>query len=79
VIEVLVPLAHQVAVLGAQPLVIERAPHDDEQLVDLERLLQVIERAKLHGFDRAFHRGVRGHHQDLRTLVLRRRRDNLAD
>ena len=37
--------------LGAQPLVLERAPDDDQQLVDLERLLQVVERAELHRLD----------------------------
>ena len=63
VIELLVALAEQVAVLGAQPLVIERAPDDDQQLVDLERLLQVVERAELHRLDRALDRGVRRHHQ----------------
>ena len=74
VIELLVALADQVAVLGAQPLVLERAPHDDQQLVDLERLLQVVERAELHRLDRALDRGVRGHHQDLRPLAFGRRR-----
>ena len=64
----------QVAVLGAQPLVLERAVDDDQQLVDLERLLQVVERAELHRLDRALDRGVRGHHQDLRPLAGRRRR-----
>ena len=32
---------------------LERAPDDDQQLVDLERLLQVVERAELHRLDRA--------------------------
>ena len=61
--------------LGAQPLVLERAPHDDQQLVDLERLLQVVERAELHRLDRALDRRVRRHHQDLRPLAFGRRRD----
>ena len=75
VVELGVALADQVAVLGAQPLVLERAADDDEQLVDLERLLQVVERAELHRLDRALDRGVRGHHQDLRPLAVGRRRD----
>ena len=79
VVELFVALAAQVAVLGAQPLVIERAADDDQQLVDLERLLQVVERAELHRLDRALDRGVRGHHQDLGPLALGRRADVLAD
>ncbi len=67
-IELGVPLADEIPVLGAQPLVIERAAGDDEQLVDLEGLLQVVERAQLHRFDRALDRRVRRHHHDLRTL-----------
>ncbi len=54
--------------LGAQPLVIERPAGDDEQLVDFEGLLQVVERAELHRFDRALDRRVRGHHHDLRPI-----------
>ena len=53
---------------------LERAAHDDQQLVDLERLLQVVERAELHRLDRALDRRVRRHHQDLRALALGRRR-----
>ena len=68
VVEVGVPLVNEVGVLGAQPLVIERAVDHDEQLVDLERLLQVVERAEPHRFDRALDRRVRGHHHDLRHL-----------
>ena len=45
---------------------VERAPDDDEQLVDLERLLQVVERAELHRLDRALDGRVGRHHQDLR-------------
>ena len=74
VIELLVALAEQVAVFGAQPLMLERAADDDQQLVDLERLLQVVEGAELHRFDGALDRGVRGHHQDLRPLAFGRRR-----
>jgi hypothetical protein len=51
---------------ACEALVIERAVDDDEQLVDLEGLLQVVERAQLHRLDRALDGGVRGHQQDLR-------------
>ena len=70
-VELLVALAEQIPVLGAEPLVLERAPDDDEQLVDLERLLQVVERPELHRLDRALDRGVRGHHHDLRPVLAR--------
>ena len=79
VVELLVALAEQVAVLGAQPLMVERAPDDHQQLVDLERLLQVVERAELHRLDRALDGRVRRHHQNLRPLAFRRRADVLAD
>ena len=80
VVELLVALVEQVAVLRAQPLVLERAPHDDQQLVDLERLLQVVERAELHRLDGALDRRVRRHHQDLRPFASRASsRDELAD
>ena len=78
-VELLVALAEQVAVLGPQALVIEGAVDHDQQLVDLERLLEVVERAELHRLDRALDGGVRGHHQDLRPLAGRGRRDQLAD
>ena len=71
-VELFVALAQQVAVLRAQALVIERPVDHDEQLVDLERLLQVVERAELHRLDRALDRGVRGHQQDLRPIRRRR-------
>ena len=58
---------------------LERAARDDQQFVDLERLLQVVQCAQLHCLDRAFHRRVRGHHQDLRALVLRRGSHILAN
>ena len=79
VIEVLVALADQVAVFDAQPLMVERTPDDDQQLVDLEGLLQIVERAELHRFDRALDGGVRGHHQDLRTLAVRGAADEFPD
>ena len=58
---------------------IERAPDDDQQFVDLEGLLEVVERPELHRFDRALDRRVGRHHQDLRALAFGRRRDVLAD
>ena len=74
VIELLVALGEQIAVLRAQALVLERARDDDEQLVDLERLLQIVERAELHRGDGALDGGVRRHHQNLRPLGLDRDR-----
>jgi len=89
VVELLVALAQKVPILGAQPLMVQRAPGDDEELVDLERLLQVVERAQLHRLDRALDGGVRGHHDNLRTVIaqaggasapaVRGRADVLAD
>ncbi len=66
--ELLVALGQQVAILGAQPLVLERAADDDQQLVDLERLLEVVEGAELHGLDGALDARVRRHHDDLRAI-----------
>ena len=51
----------------------------DQQLVDLERLLQVVERAQLHRLDGALDGGVRRHHQDLRPLASGVEADELAD
>ncbi len=79
VTELLVALVDEVPVLRAEPLMIERAADDDQQLVDLERLLQIIERAELHRLDRAFDGRVGGHHQNLRPLAFGRRADQLAD
>ena len=73
VVEVLVALGEQVAVLAAQALVLDRPLDHHHQLVDLERLLQVVERAELHRRQRALDGGVRRHHQDLRPLALRHR------
>ena len=72
VIVLLVALGDEVIVMGPQPAVLEGAADDDEKLVDLERLLQVVERAELHRFDRALHGGVRRHHEDLRPLAVAR-------
>ena len=78
-IELLVPLAAQVAVLGAQPLMVERAADHHQQLVDFERLLQVIQRSQLHRFEGALDGGVGRHHQHLRALAFRRGGDVVAD
>ena len=69
-------LADQVLALRSQALVFERVADQREQLFDLERLLQVVQRAELHRLDRAFDRRVRRHHQHLRPL---RRRHGLRD
>jgi hypothetical protein len=74
VIELGVALADQVSVLELQALVFDRAIRDDEQFVDLERLLQIVEGPELHRLDRALDRRVRGHHDDLRPLRRRLRR-----
>ncbi len=58
---------------------VERAPDHDEELVDFERLLKIVERAELHCFDRTLDGRVGGHHQDLRSFVLWRGRDVLAN
>ena len=79
VIELGIPFTDQIPVLGAQPLMVERPVHEHQQLVDLERLLQIIERSQLHRFDGAFDRGVRRHHQDLRAIAFRGRRHQFPD
>ena len=56
-----------------------RAADDHQKLVDLERLLQVVERAELHRLDRALDGRVRGHHQDLRPLAAARPAGDLAN
>jgi hypothetical protein len=74
VVEFGVAFADEIPVFGPQALVIERAVDDDQQLVDVERLLQVIESPELHRLDRAFDRGVRRHHDHLRPLRRRNSR-----
>ena len=78
-VELFVALVQQVSLVRAQTLMLERPPHDHEQLVDLERFLQVVERAQLHRFDSALDCRVRRHHQNLRTLGFRRCGDELPD
>ncbi len=78
-VELLVALAEEVAVLGSQALMVERPSHDHEELVDFKRLLQVVERTELHRFDGAFDSGVRRHHQHLRAVAFRRGVDVLAN
>jgi hypothetical protein len=71
VAELLLALREEVAVLGAQPQVLEGAPGRHQQLVHLEGLLQVVEGPELHRLDGALHRGVGRHHDDLRPFALR--------
>ncbi len=79
VVELFVALAQQIAVLGAQPLVVEGAAHHHEEFVDLERLLQIVEGAQLHRLDGAFDGGIGRHHQHQRPLGLRDRLNQFAD
>ncbi len=79
VVELLVALGDEVVVVGTEPAQLDRACGHDEELVDFEGLLQVVEGAELHGFDRALDRRVRRHHQNLRTLAGARRTDDLTD
>ena len=78
-VELLVALVDQVAVVGAQLLVLQRAADDDQEFVDLERFLQVVEGAEFHRLERALHCGMRRHHQDLWSLAFGRGRDELAN
>ena len=73
VIELLVALAAQIAILGAQLLMVERPADHDEELVDLERLLEIVECPELHRLDRALDRRVRSHHQHLSPFAFGRR------
>ncbi len=68
VVEFRVAFADQIPVVSVQPLVIERAARHHEQLVHLERFLQIVERAKLHRLDGALDGGVCRHHHDLRLF-----------
>ena len=70
VAELLVTLAEQVAMLGAKPLVLDGPADGDEQVIDLERLLQEVERSELHRRDGIRDGRVRRHHDDLRPLGL---------
>ena len=55
----------------AQPAALERARHQQAQLVGpLDRLLEVVERAELHRLDRGLDRAVRGQHDDLDLGLL---------
>ena len=71
--------ADQVLTLRSEALMLERMADQRQQLFDLERLLQVIERAQLHRLDGALHRRVRRHHQHLRPLRRRHRLRHLAN
>ena len=65
--------------LGAKPLMLDRAPDHNEELIDLERLLQVVKGAELHRLDCTLDRGVSCHHEDLWTLTLLDGRAELSD
>src|SRR3989441_475256 len=62
--------APQVGVLDDEPPVVERAPHETEELIRIERLLEDMERpgpfGRLHGLA---HRAVRGDHDHLERGV----------
>ena len=79
VVELGVALAEQIAQAGARALILEQPAHGDEQLVDVERLLQIVACAQLHRLDRALDGAVRGHHHDRRPLAVRRRGRELAN
>ena len=76
VAELDVALVEQVAQAESGPLILDGAPRDDQQFVHLERLLQVVAGAELHGLDGALDAAVRGHHHHGRPLALGRRADS---
>jgi len=77
VIELLLPLAQEVAVLAPEALVLDGASNRHEELVHLERLLQVVVGPELHGLDGVVDGGVGGHQNDLGALPFRRRLDEV--
>src|SRR5579864_571362 len=72
VVVLLFAFRDEVVVLGPKPLVLDRAPDDDEKLIDFEWLLQIVRRTELHGVDCALDGRVRGHHHDFRPVTGRR-------
>ncbi len=56
--------------LGAELLVIEDPGQDDQQLLEVDRLGQVVRSAGAHRVDRRVDRAERGHHHHGRRLVL---------
>src|ERR1035437_1990180 len=65
-------------VLDAQYAVLRSAPKDRDEFVVAERLLDVIERALVHGLHRGLERGLRGHEDHGRVrIVCARRRENV--
>ncbi len=62
---VLEPLAQRARLLE-QPLLLERLLEHDLQLLDVDRLAEVVLRAQLHGLDGGLHRAVGRHHDDHR-------------
>jgi len=77
----LVPIGAPAAlrrVLDAQHAVLRGAPEDRDEFVVAERLLDVIERALVHGLHRGLERGLRGHEDHGRVrIVCARRRENV--
>ena len=74
-----VAFAEQVTQAGAGALIFQGPPGEHQQLFDLERFLQVVARAELHGLDGALDAAVRGHHDHRRPLRFGRRRREVAD
>ena len=68
---VLLALVAEVVELVAQALQLERLLDLDFHLLELERLLHVVERAVLHRLDGGRHRSERGHQDHRRRRVQR--------
>ena len=79
VAELDIPLVEQVTQAESGALVLDGAPRDGQQLIDLERLLQVVAGPELHGFDGALDAAVGGHDHHGRPLAFGGRPDGLAD
>ena len=62
--EALLERGAEVKVLVLELFPLDGVADDDLQLVDVERLGDVVERAGLQRLDRRFRRGVRGDHDD---------------
>ena len=69
--ELLLDLALQPRDLAAQRALAERLVGDEQQLLDLERLGDVVVRAELDRADRGLDRAERGDHHDVRRLGQR--------
>ena len=60
----------RIAHLLDQPLVLERAVHDEDQLLVVDRLGDVVVGARLHGLDGRLHRAEGRDHHDGRLRML---------